>query len=260
MGSDDNRLPNNKCTFAEWGKPSMNESVFSATSQQIVEKLPQGVVITDSQGRCGWANKALLTLLGSELNQLDDLSEAQRVQLEGWVSSVAAKTTDGIVLKKSCIELSDGGHAFLFEPQHPTKNLNDPLTGLATQWGISIALGTLLSVARRYEKPLSVGLVRINNLDQLPHDQALLTLSQCLKDELRWADLVGRNSDDSFIIVLPETDQRAADALQEKLSQTLIQTYSDDGVEPKYQVVVLESNKRDDTTGLLNRLEAQSMK
>ncbi|VAW85903.1 hypothetical protein MNBD_GAMMA18-1139 [hydrothermal vent metagenome] len=238
----------------------MNESVFSATSQQIVEKLPQGVVVIDSQGECSWANKALLALLGSGLNQLDDLSEAQRAQLEGWISSVAAKTTDGTVLKKSCIELSEGGHAFLFEPQQATKDLNDPLTGLATQWGISIALRTLLSVARRYEKPLSVGLVRINNLDQLPHDQALLALSQCLKNELRWADLVGRNSDNSFVIVLPETDQRAADALQEKLSQTLIQAYSDDGVEPKYHVVVLESNKRDDTAGLLKRLEAQSMK
>ena len=238
----------------------MNESVFSATSQQIVEKLPQGVVVIDSQGECSWANKALLALLGSGLNQLGDLSETQRAQLEGWISSVTAKTPDGTTLKKSCIELSEGGNAFLFEPQQATKDLNDPLTGLATQWSISIALRTLLSVARRYEKPLSVGLVRINNLDQLPHDQALLALSQCLKNELRWADLVGRNSDNSFVIVLPETDQCAADALQEKLLQTLIQAYADDGVEPEYQIVVLESNKRDDAADLLKRLEAQSMK
>ncbi len=238
----------------------MNESVFSAISQQIVEKMPQGVVVIDSQGEYSWANQALLALLGSGLNQLGDLSETQRAQLESWISSLAVKTADGTVLKKSCIELNEGGHAFLFEPQPATKELNDPLTGLATRWGISIALRTLLSVARRYEKPLSVGLVRINNLDQLPHDQALLALSQCLKDELRWADLVGRNSDDSFIIVLPETDQQAADALQEKLSQTLVQAYADDGVKPEYQIVVLESNKRDDTTGLLKRLETQSMK
>ncbi len=236
----------------------MNESIFSAINQQIVEKLPQGVVVVDSQGVFNWANKALLALLASDLNHLDDLSDAQRTQLQEWLSSVEIETSDGCALKKTCIELDNGSHAFLLERRPPTESLSDPLTGLASQLSISIALGTLLSVARRYEKPLSVGVVRINNLDQLPRDQALQAVSQCLKDELRWADLVGRNSDNSFIVVLPETDQQAADLLQEKLQQRLKQAcHEADVVAVQCQIAISESNKRDNATGLLRRIETQ---
>ncbi|MCF6217574.1 MAG: diguanylate cyclase [Gammaproteobacteria bacterium] len=236
----------------------MNESVFSAINQQIVEKLPQGVVVVDSQGVCQWANQTLLALLGADASQLDDLSSTQRAQLEEWLSSIEIETSEGCALKKTCIELDDGGHAFLLERRQATERLTDPLTGLASQLSISIALGTLLSVARRYEKPLSVGMVRINNLDQLPRDQTLQAVSQCLKDELRWADLVGRNGDNSFIVVLPETDQHAADLLQEKLQQRLKQAcHEADVTTAEYQIAISESNKRDDATGLLHRIETQ---
>lgn len=236
----------------------MGESVSSTISRQVVEKLPQGVVVVDSEGQCCWANKALFTLLGSESCDLVGLSDEQHIQLKQWLSSVEVDTADGSTLKKTCIELTDGSYAFLFERQQLENGIIDPLTGIATRLSISIALDTLLSVARRYEKPLSVGLVQVNNLEKLPHDQALLALSQCLKDELRWADLVGRNGDNSFIIVLPETDQQAADVLQEKLERVLSHAcFVADEVEPDYQVVILESNKRDDTERLLARLEAQ---
>jgi len=235
----------------------MSESVSVAVSQEIVEKMPHGVVVVDSEGRLLSVNQAVLEMLGSSALDLSGLSQDQQTQLEQWLTQSVVKGHDGNLLSKVCIELEGGAYAYLFGIQQEIESTNDPLTGLASQRTMIIALQTLLSVARRYEKPLSALLVRINNLDQLPHEQALMALSQCLKAELRWSDLVGRNSEDSFIVALPETDQQACDVLHEKL-QRVLQGIMLEGVseQPEYNLVVLESNKHDDVSCFMERLGA----
>ena len=236
----------------------MNRIISSGICQQIVERLPQAVVVVDTDEQWQWANRATFALLGAKAEQLDELNEQQQQSLREWLSRSVIETEDGTTLKKHCIELEEGGLAFLFEPQAVQEAPQDLLTGLASQQAMKAATQSLLSVARRYEKPLSAMLIQIENLAQLPHDQTLLALGQCLKEQLRWADLIARHSNDSFIVVLPETDQQACDVLQVKLQKVLSQLDIDGSDQlPICGVALLESDKRDDIDRLIQRLEEQ---
>ncbi len=233
----------------------MSVSLAAAITQQIIEKLPQGVVVVDANERITWANRSLLTLLGAEDKTLDQLNDEQSEQLTEWLTRQVAETSDGQKLNKSCIELQGGGFAFLFEPCADQGADNDPLTGVAGNHAFTIALQTLLSVARRYEKPLSAAIIRIDNLAQIPHDEALIATCQQLKEALRWSDMLGRLNDDSFVIILPETDQDACGALLEKLQRHLQRITLEEGDTPHYRMAALESDKRDDVERLLTRLQ-----
>lgn len=235
----------------------MSESVSAVISAQIVGKMPHGVVVVDAEGVLTSVNQAVLAMLGSSATDLSGLSHEHQALLDQWLTQSVVTKEDGSSLSKVCIELDEGGHAYLFGLQSEVESTNDPLTGLASQQTMAIVLQTLLSVARRYEKPFSALLVRITNLDQLPQEQALLALSQCLKEELRWSDLVGRNSEDSFIVALPETDQAACDVLQEKLQRVLQGITLDEvEVQPEYALMALQSDKNDDVSRYMARLGA----
>ena len=48
--------------------------------------------------------------------------------------------------------------------------------------------------------------------------ETLRTISQMLKDQLRWADQIGMIDDNTFLIILPETSYSAAKELATKLA------------------------------------------
>jgi GGDEF domain-containing protein len=93
-------------------------------------------------------------------------------------------------------------------------------------------------------------------LDSEPDRQRLLVpLSFLLKDQTRWADLVGCNKNHDFILVLQETTQDSALQLVEKLGAHL----SDLGEEQQSPVTarygVTHCQKNDDAESLLDRVE-----
>ena len=223
-----------------------------------MEKLPQAVLVVDADEQWQWANKATFSMLGAKADQLSELNEAQCGTLTEWLERAFSETSDGITLQKSSIELNDGGFAFMFTPSLEQTADLDTLTGLASPQAMRVATQSLLSVARRYEKPLSAMMIQIENLAQLPHDQTLLALGQSLKEQLRWADLIARHNGDAFIVILPETDQQACDVLQVKL-QKVLSALQIEGSEllPTCSVAILESDKRDDINRLIQRLEEQ---
>lgn len=236
----------------------MNGTISATICQQVIGKLPQAVVVVDADEQWLWANQATFSLLDAPVDQLSALNEAQEGLLTEWLSRSVIETSQGTTLQKNCIELDEGGFAFLFTPYPGQQDDIDPLTGLASQQAMRVATQSLLSVARRYEKPLSAMLIKIENLAQLPHDQTLLALGQCLKEQLRWADLIARHSGDSFIVILPETDQQACDVLQAKLQKVLSQLQIEESDQlPQCGVAILESDKRDDIDRLIQRLEQQ---
>ena len=88
------------------------------------------------------------------------------------------------------------------------------------------------------------------------HDTVLHKLSFLLKDQTRWADLVGCNSARDFILVLQETTRDSALQLVEKLSARLA-TMSEAAAEPilaSYGIAQCEKN--DDAASLLERAES----
>jgi GGDEF domain-containing protein len=94
-------------------------------------------------------------------------------------------------------------------------DLTDALTGLANRRALGHALTAQVTRSRRYHNLLSLALVRIGN-EQTPRplaDGVILRVSQFLRNRLRWADIIGRYSDDVFMLILPETDLKAANHL-----------------------------------------------
>jgi GGDEF domain-containing protein len=93
------------------------------------------------------------------------------------------------------------------------------LTSLLNRHGILVSLEPLVARSRRYNSPLAVVVLRLQA--GAAHDKARLRVSYLLKDQTRWADLVGCNADRDFILILQETTQDAALLLIDKLSTHL---------------------------------------
>ena len=131
---------------------------------------------------------------------------------------------------------------------------DEQFTGLLSRRGILVSIEPLVARCRRYNSPLSIIAMSVDKGPQ--HDTVLHKLSYLLKDQTRWADLVGCNSARDFILVLQETTRDSALQLVEKLSARLA-TMSEAAAEPilaSYGITQCEKN--DDAASLLERAEA----
>ncbi len=102
--------------------------------------------------------------------------------------------------------------------------VTDELTGMANHRTLMQMLSTQVSRSRRYQNPLTIGLVEIDLSDAegpasaaVP-DELVLAVSCYLRDRLRWADVIGRWSTHQFMLVLPETPAGAAHKLIENIA------------------------------------------
>ena len=98
------------------------------------------------------------------------------------------------------------------------------LTGLLRRGAILDQLERELERARRYGRPLAVGMADIDRFKvindtygHLAGDTALTAVAQALMAGLRSSDAVGRYGGDEFLFVLPETDLGGAAAVAEKV-------------------------------------------
>lgn len=105
----------------------------------------------------------------------------------------------------------------------------DPLTGVGTRRAILERLRVEAAEARRYTHPLAVLLLDIDGFAGINHDHGLeigdavlRELALRLRLRMRAADALGRAGGDSFLAILPHTDERGAtvfaDALMRRLS------------------------------------------
>jgi len=99
--------------------------------------------------------------------------------------------------------------------------LTDSVTGLLNQRGVMLALEPQVARSRRYNSPISV--VTLDVFSTRNDDTLRKQVAQQLKEQLRWADLVGCDDKQSFVLVLPETGQEAALQLAEKVHGQLVE-------------------------------------
>lgn len=215
---------------------------------------PFGVIVIDARRRVSWVNPVAEQLLGTASDQLagrnaDDIpgrlriavfTPADTLHLEAhghqpgrWLQTWRTVHDDGSAmhyyaditeLQKA---LEEGVRLNGELAQHATR---DTLTGLPNRRALLQGIEPLVSRSRRYHNPLSVIRLRIDNLPELDEthgkgsgDLALVAVTHLLKDQLRWADLIGRFDADEFLLVLPETTGEAAHHLKQKLQQRLAQ-------------------------------------
>jgi diguanylate cyclase (GGDEF)-like protein len=111
----------------------------------------------------------------------------------------------------------------------------DPLTGVASRRHILERLHTEAAEARRYTHPLAVLLLDVDGFAQLNHERGLAVGDAVLRElalrlrlRMRAADALGRSGGDSFLAILPHTDERGAavfaDALRRRLTTRPVST------------------------------------
>lgn len=216
---------------------------------------PFGVVVIDTRQRVSWMNPAAERLLGAASDQLvgrnvdDDVpvhlraavfapTDTLHLEPHGdvpsrWLQTWRTLRADGSALHYYADitelqkALEEGARLNGELAQHTTR---DTLTGLPNRRALLQGIEPLVSRSRRYHNPLSVIRLRVDNLAELDDthgqgsgDAALVAVTHLLKDQMRWADLIGRFDADEFLLVLPETAGEAAHHLKQKLQRRLAQ-------------------------------------
>lgn len=212
---------------------------------------PLGVIVIDGEGRVGWHNPAAERLLGASSAELRDQTadtiderwrgpvfappetlhlEARGAQPGRWLQSWRTQQHGQHVhyyadITELQLALEERTRLSEELAQHTTR---DPVTGLPNRPALLQGIEPLVSRSRRYHNPLSVIRLRLDELAALDTehgkgsgDAALVAVTHLLKDQMRWADLIGRFDADEFLLVLPETPGDAARLLKAKLEQRL---------------------------------------
>jgi diguanylate cyclase (GGDEF)-like protein len=208
----------------------------------IVENSPFPVLIVDRHGCVSGYNQAFAALLGpAQAAELRGLGHADLVDHPARALLVNGKTAcwTGRHGRQQHFEITrvglddEGATACLYadisrlielEELRDTLNeelsrniLTDRLTGLLNQRGVMLALEPQVARSRRYNSPMAVVMMDVRGSED--DNQTRLHIARLLKDQLRWADLVGCTEQGEFILVLPETTPDAAFRLTDKLTQ-----------------------------------------
>jgi diguanylate cyclase (GGDEF)-like protein len=104
----------------------------------------------------------------------------------------------------------------------------DALTGLPNRRGLDERLQEEIQRASRYQRPLALLIIDLNNFkkvnDTFGHlvgDQTLKRVAVCLRRAVREIDFVARYGGDEFVILLPETDHNTVEELARRISQSI---------------------------------------
>jgi diguanylate cyclase (GGDEF)-like protein len=105
----------------------------------------------------------------------------------------------------------------------------DSLTGVASRRAILERLALEAAESRRYTHPVAVMLLDVDDFSAINHahgfttgDTVLRELALRLRLRMREADALGRVGGDSFMAILPHTDERGAAVFADALRQRLI--------------------------------------
>lgn len=177
----------------------------------------------------------------------------QELQLPPGAAAVRARllrdVTDSEHLRAECEHL---------QAELEAQALHDPATGLLNRRGLMVALEPQVSRSRRYASPLSLLVMDVYGTQA--EASFLLRVSQILKDQLRWADVIGCGDDRTFIMALPETRRDDALVLTDKLNERLAREFPNSSgarAQPVWAAYgVVEWQKTDNANTLLRRAQS----
>lgn len=221
--------------------------------QQIIDDCPVGILLQDNDGKIVWANNVLGDLLGNDrIEQLlnksaDEAPEPLKplFNLNTTLHLPADEQHEDLWLIGQSKPLQDSNGVIQYftdlTPLHWLMQERDLLkdeledivmvdaeTGMRNRKGLYYSLEPQISRSRRYDRPLSLIVMRLDCIDrfkqQYGRDDAsplLVTISHLLNDQLRWADIIGRLDETDFLLVLPETHIENANTVAENIREKL---------------------------------------
>lgn len=108
--------------------------------------------------------------------------------------------------------------------------VTDPLTGLYNRHKLKEALDVEVERALRYNRPLSLIMIDLDNLkhfnDTHGHpagDKVLQMVAQAIRDQVRKVDMATRYGGDEFLVLLPEADLAEASAVAGRIARRINQ-------------------------------------
>jgi diguanylate cyclase (GGDEF)-like protein len=239
----------------------------------------------DKDNQIVWVNDSFVRittmprseLMGATIASLP--SELQNMFQQGHVYLDATNKRDAYWLACMSVQLEDYTLQYcsdvtqlqsLIEDRESLKtkvaelNPHDPVTGMLNRRALFQNLEQQASRSRRYGNTVSVMIMRIANLlDYIRHygnenaDKLLLSVSQTLNDQMRWADVIGRLDKTEFLFILPETSEAVTQELREKVrehvSKIKLPAVDDDSFKLQLEFGLAQWRKGDDVGMLMQR-------
>lgn len=208
-----------------------------------------------------------VTLLHGELSRRSKTSLVTRIKShrEAYFTAIIIIERE-VELDAAIREMRNGAYDYLLEPLRPaevlarvqaaarTKSLQeellsqsrrleslifeDSLTQLYNRRFMFSQLPSLVSGARRHERPLSVVMIDVDHFkalnDRFGHDvgdRVLVTAARAMRGRLRAEDYLGRLGGEEFLALLPDVDEDGAAAVAESLRQCVAEAGVDAGDE-----------------------------
>ncbi|MEW6564029.1 MAG: diguanylate cyclase [Spirochaetota bacterium] len=143
--------------------------------------------------------------------------------------------------------------------------VTDGLTGLYNHRFIFERLEEEIAKVARYGRPLSIIMLDIDNFKQVNDtfghragDEVILSAAHAIMASLRKTDVAGRYGGEEFLVLLPETDLKAAHIVAEKIRNTvaLLQFETKD-LAVTISAGVAEAEKGESFEALINRADAK---
>lgn len=213
-----------------------------STTLDLIHSCPAGVVAIGADGKINTVNQIVIDMLGVKRDELvgkspADLAAEELRALFGEQDLVRVHDSGGqtriFAHSQAETQAGDTIHYLLDQTelqrlrqeneqlgsQLAELQLSDPATGMHTERAIMFILEPQVSLCRRYDNPLSVMALAIDfgTTTAAELDDKVLKISRLLKDQLRWADLIGRTGTAQMAVILPETSIEAAGLLAEKI-------------------------------------------
>lgn len=220
----------------------MTNSLDLNIATHALDLAPFGVCITGANNQFIYGNKTLYTIfnLGEEKNQSTKTTPALVIEAinsnEPYfeIAETSAESKRTIKCWAHDKQPGNGTNIYFFldvtekqklysqktilEDELSRLNTRDLQTGLPNKIALLQSLEPLISRSRRYNNPLTVIHLEVECDNGTSNDDAIVKISHMLRDQMRWADIVGRLDDNKFLLVLPETPEDAANILVEKLN------------------------------------------
>lgn len=264
----------------------MLEHIKPDLVQKFLESLPAALAMVDNDQQIVWVNDSFVRITTMPRNELMGVkisslpSEIQSLFQQGHIYLDATNKRDAYWLACMSVQLEDYTLQYctdvtemqsLIEDRDLLKtkvaelNPHDPVTGMLNRRALFQNLEQQTSRSRRYGNAMSVMIMRIANLlDYIRHygnengDKLLLSVSQTLNDQMRWADVIGRLDKTEFLFILPETTEEVTQELLGKIRDHVMKiplpAIEDGSFELHLDFGVAQWRKGDDVGMLMQRV------
>ena len=235
------------------------QEMNSSLCLKLLENSPSFIIIFDKEQSICWLNQSFCDFVGVERERVIGQSAAEakepclkqvlngevRIELfagllDKWIELQDVMIINGCLPGEETEQelkvcyYADASKKIQTEKQLAQlestlvhKMSHDPVTGMLNELSMIQTLNLEVSRSRRYNNPLSLILMNVDyqepadSIASEKKEQIRLMISQLLKDQMRWADIVGHLENIDFVLLLPETDAESAKILVQKLKNNI---------------------------------------